>query len=67
MELLKKIPKGKAMVTTEDEIGAKGGTVRSLVARYIKAGKIPPTFTVVKRSEDQDETIYIINRRTTEK
>jgi len=59
--LLKKIPKGKAWVTTEKELGVSAVSVKTIVNRYVRNGLIPKGYKVMQRTVDGKLTIYILN------
>ena len=66
LEMLRKIPSGKAMVVTEKELGIKANSVQDNVRRSIKGGLLPPTFKVMRRTTEvwdtgKTVTIYIVN------
>jgi hypothetical protein len=61
VKTFKSIPKGKAMVATEKELGLKAVSVSSLVRGLIKKGLLPSSFKVARRQSHDEITIYIIN------
>lgn len=61
LRLLKKIPRGKAMVTSEKELGVKASSVKLIVDRYVKNNLLPKGYNVITRTTGGALTIYIVN------
>lgn len=58
------LPPGKALVTTEKDIGARATSVSTTLKRAIKRGALPDHYRVVRRKEGKTMRIYILNTAT---
>jgi len=67
LEVLKRIPRGQAWNTTEDELGITVSSMRISVQRYIKGGLLPKDFKVIQRTVGGILRVYIMNGAKTEK
>ena len=61
IRLVKQIPEGKALVTTQKEIGASPTSVATTLRRYIEEGLLPDVYRVRRRRDANGMTIYILN------
>lgn len=61
IDLLKAIPEGQALVTTEADLGVKVGTVVSKVIDYQKRGWIPKGYHVRQKKHGDTRDIYILH------
>jgi hypothetical protein len=61
LQLVKQIPPGKALVTTQKEIGARPASIATTLRRYVKEGLLPDTYKVRRRRQGNTMTIYILN------
>jgi hypothetical protein len=61
LEILRKIPKGKAWAVTEEEAGIKAVSMRMMVTRLKKIGELPSNYKTMQRTVKGKVTIYIIN------
>jgi len=62
LELLKKIPKGKVWVITEEEAGVKATSIKTMVNRLKAIGELPDSYKAIQRTGKGGKvTIYIIN------
>ena len=61
VEILNKIPEGKAWVTSEKELGVTVGHMNALVHRLIRKKKIPSTLKVIRRKQGDALVIYVLN------
>jgi hypothetical protein len=59
--LFKKIPKGKAWVISEKDLGVSATSVKTVVNRYMKDGRLPKEYAVRQRSKGDSITVYIIH------
>lgn len=60
--MLKKIPVGKAWVVTEEEVGVKAVSLKSMVNRLKKEGMLSDNYVVSQRTgKDGKITIYVAN------
>ncbi len=66
VKMLKQIPRGKAWVTTDKELGIQAGSMHSIVYKYVKMGLLPNTYRVVRRTKGDTTIIYIINTAKTD-
>ncbi len=61
LALFSQIPSGKALVTSEKDLGVTVGSIHELVTHYVKKGLIPSGFKVHRRTEGGKVTIYIVH------
>lgn len=61
LQLFKKIPKGKALVLTQDEYGVKPITVAYMVSKFKRTGDLPASYKAIRRTVKGKNTIYVLN------
>jgi hypothetical protein len=61
IELLGRIPIGKAWVIDEKDSKFKAPNVKAMVNRIMREGDVKDTYRVVQRTRSGKATIYIIN------
>jgi len=62
IDLFKKIPKGKAWETSEEELKVTASSVKLMVKRLIDRGLLPDSYHVIQRTKpDGKKIIYIAN------
>ncbi|MCP8309178.1 MAG: hypothetical protein H3Z54_10890 [archaeon] len=66
LKLFRSIPKGQALVLSEDEIGVQASTVKTTVARFKKLGDLPSGYRVVQRTMGNKVMVYVINSAKSE-
>jgi predicted metalloprotease len=64
LQLLLKIPQGKAWAVTEEEAGVKATSLRMMVARLQKLGELPANYRTMTRTSRGKVTVYVINSAT---
>ena len=67
IDLLQKIPTGKALVIDEKETKTTAGNVKAMVKRIVDEKEVIGTFRVVQRTVAGRATIYIMNESVTKK
>jgi hypothetical protein len=61
LKLFENIPEGKAIVTSEKELGVAAKSISSTLRRYIREGVLPDVYQVKRRKEGNVLTIYILH------
>jgi len=62
LEMFKKIPKGKAWETSEEELKVTMSSVKVMVKRLIEKGHLPDSYRVIQRTKPNGKKIiYVIN------
>lgn len=61
LEIIQKIPAGKAWVLTEEESGVKAVSIKTMVNRLKDVGQLPKNFKAIQRTVRGKVTVYIIN------
>lgn len=61
LRALLSIPNGKAWVLTEEEAGIRAVSIRLMVKKMKKMGKLPDTYETTQRTVKGKVSVYIIN------
>lgn len=62
LEMIQRIPKGKAWIVTEEEAGVKAISLKTTVNRLIKSGLLSDNFKVIRRTGMNGKvTMYVVN------
>jgi len=61
LEIISRIPVGKAWVITEEEAGVKATSIKTMVNRLIEMEELPKNYKTVQRTIKGKVTVYIIN------
>ena len=61
LKLFKSIPKGKALMATEKELGVKAPHLSNVVHGLIKKGLLPANYRVSQRKKGDVVVIYVVN------
>lgn len=61
LKLFKSIPKGKAIVTNEKDLGVKVAHLYNVLRQLIKDGELTPNYKVSQRKKGDVVYVYIIN------
>lgn len=67
LHLAKEIPKGQALVGTEEQFGVRSSSMKLMIARLKKAGLLSNDYHVTQRTQDETVTIYIVHSTKTPK
>jgi len=62
LKVFLKIPKGKAWAITEEEVGVKAVSIKTMVNRLKQIGELPSSYKAIQRTRKNGKiTIYVIN------
>lgn len=61
VSLLKSIPKGKALISTEADMGVKTSTLTSILKEYAERGLISKGYRVSRRTTNSGVEVYILH------
>jgi hypothetical protein len=61
VNLLRSIPKGKALISTEAELGVKSSTLVSIISDYTGKNLIPKGYRVSRRTTSNGVDVYILH------
>ena len=67
LKLTKQIPKGRALVGTEEQFGIKTSSMKLMIARLKKEGLLSNDYQVIQRTQGDTVTIYIVHSAKTPK
>ena len=66
IDFFKSIPEGQALITTEEEIGVKVGTLVSKVIDYQKKGWIPKGYRIRQKRHGDTRDVFILHEAVKE-
>lgn len=61
LRIFRNIPKGKALVATEKELGVKAPHLSNVVHTLIRRGLLPATYKVSQRKKGDVIVVYVVN------
>jgi len=61
LQVLLKIPPGKAWAVTEEEAGIKAASLKMMVYRLQKVGELPASYKSTIRTHEGKVTLYVLN------